>query len=77
MMYLKASLVGLEAALVAATLWVVGSVFVPIYAAALIARVTGDGGAVGAYVGSESVLLVAGIGFAGGFLWTARRARRP
>jgi len=76
MRYVTASAVGLAAALVAATLWVVGSVFVPIYGSMLVARFTGEGGAVGAVVGSGSVLLVAAIAFAGGFFWSMRRTKR-
>jgi hypothetical protein len=76
--YLKAVVVGMGTGMLAAVLWVSGALFLPMYVARLICSLQTNcgAGAVGASVGSGSALLVALIGFAIGFWWIIRRARR-
>ena len=78
MIYLKAVAAGVVLALVAAALWVIGNLWLPLYAAEVVCRLRPDcGGGVGAAsVGSGSTLLVALAGFAGGAYWILKRARR-
>jgi hypothetical protein len=42
-----------------------------------LASLKNEGGVAASYVDSRSALLAAFIGFAAGFFWTVRRARRP
>ena len=75
MIYLKAAAVGIFVALIFAVVWVWAAIQLPIWWQLWEQRNQGGGGA-GAFVGSGSVLLVAVIGFALGFLWFIRRAQR-
>jgi len=73
LIYFKALVVGIAVGLLAAVLWVLGWLFLPLYVESVRA---GSGGIGAVSVGSGSALLVAFIGFVIGFCWTIRIARR-
>jgi ABC-type transport system involved in multi-copper enzyme maturation permease subunit len=77
MIYLKSLLVGIVAAIVTSALWIVVTFVIPLVAPFLLAGSSGDysGGSV-AVIGSFSILLAALVGFAAGFGWMLRRARK-
>jgi hypothetical protein len=75
MVYLKCVLTGLTAAVAAAAIWIVVTLVLPIAAPFLLSRMTGTGGAAGAFVTSDSTLAVALVGFVAGFYWKLRRER--
>jgi hypothetical protein len=70
--YLKAVVVGVGIGLLAVVLWVLAQIL-PLY---LESAGAGSGGIGAVAVSSGSALLVALVGFAMGFWWTVRRARR-
>jgi hypothetical protein len=65
MVYLKSLLFGLGGALLAVVLWITVVFFLPLYGPFLVARLRGTGGvgSSSAHIGSDSVLIVALIGF--------------
>lgn len=73
MNYLKGGLFGLAGAVIAAVLWVLLVFVLPIVLPMLMSPMTGEGGASGAAISSNSVLFAALIGFAAGFYWGVRR----
>ena len=79
MRFLKSGIIGFAAALVAAVMWVLAVLIVPVFLPLLISRLTGTGGSggSGASVGSGSILAAALVGFLVGFVWNFRRASRP
>jgi hypothetical protein len=74
--YLKSTLTGLVAAVMAGMLWILVTFVLPIVAPMLIARMTGQGGAAGAVIDSNSILVAAAVGFVVGFFWRWCRLRR-
>src|SRR5262249_16891955 len=74
--HLKAFGVGLVAALLAATLWIVSTFVVPLFAPMLLARLRNEGGASGAFISSDSILVAALVGFVVGYVWTLVRPLR-
>jgi hypothetical protein len=75
MRYTRILLGGVAGSLAATVIWVVGAFFVPIFVPLLWSKITGAGGAAGASLTSDSVLLAAVIGFAVGAAWGARRRK--
>jgi formate-dependent nitrite reductase membrane component NrfD len=75
---LKSIFFGFATAVLASVLWIVVKLVLPIAVPYLLARFRDDGGIGGgtAYITSGSILLVAIIGFIGGFLWRLRRRPR-
>jgi hypothetical protein len=73
MNYLKGGLFGAVGAVVAAMLWVLVAFVLPIVLPMLISRLTGEGGASGARITSDSIWIAALIGFVIGFFWGVRR----
>jgi hypothetical protein len=73
LIYFRALVVGIAAGLLAAVLWVLGWLLLPLYVESV---QTGSGGIGAVSVDSGSSLLVALIGFVIGSYWTIRRARR-
>ena len=76
MRYFTSIMVGVAAAVVASVIWVLAVLIVPVELLFLISRYTGSGGIGAASVGSGSILVVALVGFVGGFVWKFRRASR-
>ena len=77
MTYLKATLVGSAMGIVAAIAWVGAVVFLPLLVGTFLSYVDGEGGFVSTGNVNPLWILMAGIiGFAAGFAWTLRRARR-
>lgn len=74
--YLKATGVGIVVALLFAVVWGWGALQIPIWWQMWQQRHEG-GGAAGATVGSDSILLAALVGFVVGFSWIVRRTSRP
>ena len=78
MVYLKSVLFGFGGAAFAMVLWITVTVILPMYVPYLVARVrrTGGVGSSSGYVGSDSILIVALIGFiiAFGLAWYRLRA---
>jgi len=75
MPYLKSSLVGIGGAIVAAFLWIVVSFVLPIFMPMVVNRMLGRGGASGASITSDSILIAALIGFIAAAGWALRRFR--
>ncbi len=75
MLYLKSSLVGIGGAIVATSLWIVVSFVLPIFMPMLVNRLLGRGGASGASITSDSILLAVLIGFIAAAGWGLRRFR--
>jgi hypothetical protein len=73
MLYAKGLLFGFVGAIVAAALWVLAVFIVPIFAPMLISRLTGAGGASGASISSQSMLVAALVGFIAAFVWRVYR----
>ena len=76
MVYVKSFLFGIAAAIAATALWILAVFVAPILLPFLLSRLTRAGGAAGAVIGSGSILAVALVGFAAGFAWEFRRAKR-
>jgi hypothetical protein len=74
MTYLKAIVVGVATALLAAVLLVAGMFLLP--ALLSMAFSSGSGGIGAVSIGSGSAALVLIVGFAVGFFWTIRRRKR-
>ena len=72
MRYLTAAGFGVLTAVATAILWIVVQFVLPIAVPLFLFRIgatqSGSGGA-GAFIGSESILLAALLGFVGGFVW--------
>jgi len=75
MVYLKTVLVGIGGAVVAAVLWIVVSFVLPIFVPMLVDRMLKRGGASGASITSDSILLAAVFGFVVAGSWALRRFR--
>jgi hypothetical protein len=75
MVYLKSFLFGIGGAVLAVVLWFTVAFILPLYVPYLVARVKGTGGASSAYVGSDSILIAALIGFIIAFAWAWYRLR--
>ena len=75
MRYLRALLFGMVTAAVAAVCWVVTTFVIPIALPFLVSRFTGEGGASGGYVTSDSMAVVALLGFISGAAWSLSRWR--
>ena len=75
MAYLKSLLLGVGGAVIAAVLWLIVALVVPLYGPYLLARLRGTGGVSSGYVSSGSILLAALIGFILAFVWEWRRLR--
>jgi hypothetical protein len=73
MLYVRAVLVGLSGALIAAVLWTLVAFIGPIFLPMLIMRIRNEGGASGAVISSDSILLAALVGFVLAAVWTYRR----
>jgi hypothetical protein len=71
--YLKSVLVGVAGAAVTAVLWFTVAFILPLYLPYLLARIRGTGGVSSGYVGSDSILLAAVVGFLVAFAWEWRR----
>jgi hypothetical protein len=74
-LYLKSVLVGIGGAIVAASLWIVVSFWLPIFVPMFVDRMLNRGGASGARITSDSILLAALVGFVVAALWALRRFR--
>ena len=75
MIYLKSFLLGIGGAIVASLLWIAVVFLLPIYWPYVISRVRGTGGVSTGYVGSNSILIAALIGFITAFTWKWYRLR--
>ena len=73
--YLRAFLFGISTAVVAAICWIVVTVVLPTVLPFVVSRLTGAGGAGGGYVTSDSVAVVALLGFVSGATWALSRWR--
>jgi len=73
MIYAKSALVGIGGAIVAALFWIVVSFVLPIFMPMLVARMLNRGGASGASISSDSILLAALVGFVAAAWWGFRR----
>jgi hypothetical protein len=73
MLYVKSFLVGIGGAVVAAVLWIVVSFVLPIFMPMLVRRTLNRGGASGASITSDSILLAALVGFVAAAWWGLRR----
>jgi hypothetical protein len=71
----KSALSGIAGAIIAVLLWVLVALVLPIELPMLMSRITGEGGASGAVITSDSMLLAALVGFAAGFYWRFRKPR--
>ena len=77
MIYLKALAVGVVTGLLLAVLWVIASLWLPVYFATVLSYLRNEGvGGAAASVGSGSIMLAGLGGFAAGFGWAVRRERR-
>jgi hypothetical protein len=75
MRYLRAFLFGTSTAVVAAICWIVVTVVLPTFLPFVVSRFTGAGGASGGYVSSDSIAVVALLGFVSGVAWALSRWR--
>ena len=75
MVYLKSCLFGLGGAALAVVLWITVAFILPMYVPYLLARVKGTGGVSSAYIGSNSIMIAALIGFIMAFAWAWYRLR--
>jgi hypothetical protein len=75
MLYLKSVLSGIGGAMVAAVLWTVVSFWLPLFVPMLVGRLLNRGGASGARITSDSILLAALVGFIAAGWWALRRSR--
>jgi hypothetical protein len=75
MIYVKSVLCGIGGAIVAALLWIVVSFALPICLPMLVNRMLNRGGASGASITSDSILLAALVGFVAAAWWGVRRFR--
>ena len=78
MNYVRSFVVGIVVALAASAVWILIVFVAPLAVPVLVSRLPGtDGGAgmASAYIDSDSILVVALVGFIAGFYWTFRRAR--
>lgn len=77
MIYVKSFLVGIGAALVTSTIWILTRFVLPLVVPFLFSRATGtgSGGVSVVFLNSGEILGVALIGFAVGFWWQLRRVR--
>ncbi len=73
MNYFRGALFGAGGAAIAVVLWVLVAFVLPVVLPMLVSRITNQGGASGAAISSNSILLAALIGFAAGFYWAVRR----
>ena len=73
MIYAKSVLFGIGGAIVAALFWLVTSFVLPIFMPMLVARMLNRGGASGASITSDSILLAALVGFVAAAWWAFRR----
>ena len=73
MIYVKSVLCGIGGAIVAALLWVVVSFALPIFLPMLVNGMLNRGGASGASISSDSILLAALVGFVAAAWWSLRR----
>ncbi len=75
MLYVKSLLVGIGGAIVASVLWTVVSFWLPLFVPMLVRRMLNRGGASGARITSDSILLAALGGFVVAALWALHRFR--
>ena len=75
MRYVRGALFGILTAVVAVVCWVIATVVVPIALPYVVSRITGDGGASGGYVTSDSIAVVGLLGFISGAAWSLSRWR--
>jgi len=73
MIYAKIFLFGIGGAIVAALFWIVVSFALPIFMPMLVDRMLNRGGASGASITSDSILLAALVGFIAAAWWGFRR----
>ena len=76
MIYIKSVLFGTAVAIVAAILWILAFLVLPIWVPFALSRLTGAGGVSGASIGSGSILAAALVGFAAGCYWKFRGLSR-
>jgi hypothetical protein len=74
MVYFRSFVVGIVAALATAAIWILATFVLPIALPMLVSWASGEGGGAGAYIGSDSILAAALVGFIAGFVWHLRRA---
>jgi hypothetical protein len=75
MIYIKSLLFGAGGAVLASVLWIIVAFVLPISMPYLVARIRGTGGMSSAYMSSDSILVVALLGFIIGFAWEWYRLR--
>jgi len=73
MIYVKSVLFGIGGAIVAAVIWIMVSFVLPIFMPMLVDRMLKRGGASGASITSNSILLAALVGFVAAAWWGLRR----
>jgi hypothetical protein len=76
MMYLRALLAGICAAMIASVAYVLAVFVFPIAFPFLLSRITGTGGAAGASFSTGPVLAIALVAFIAGFCWQFRRSSK-
>ena len=74
MRYLTSVIVGVVGAVIASVIWVLAVLILPVFLPFFISRFTGSGGSGIGFVGSDSILAVALVGFLIGFVWNLRRS---
>ena len=75
MIYVKSVLFGIGGAIVAAVIWIMVSFVLPIFMPMLVDRMLNRGGASGARITSDSILLAALFGFITAAGWALHRFR--
>ena len=73
MIYMKSFLFGIGGAIVGALFWIVVSFVLPIFMPMLVEGMLNRGGASGASITSDSILLAALVGFVAAAWWGLRR----
>jgi hypothetical protein len=73
--YVRSFLFGLGGAALAMVLWITLAFIVPMFGPYLIGRVRGTGAVSSGYVGSDSILIAALVGFIIAFAWEWHRLR--
>jgi hypothetical protein len=80
MRYLRAVVVGIAAAFLAAVMWLFAALIIPVFLTMVISGVSASGsggiGAVSVGVG-DSTFVAAMVGFLVGFVWSIRKTSRP
>jgi len=69
MIYLRSTLFGVGGAVLAAVLWITVKFVLPMYVPYVVSRIMQTGGASGASITSDSILIAALVGFIIAFVW--------